>query len=585
MSEHKLNKAAHGRHAAGANKKNNLKDGAEAGQHAEAAGVAASEPVLDPDIFDTPLTTNGETAVMPSVAPDEGFGQTVPSSMHPGAYDAQAYEGYATGNPMMPLEFGPEKDPARKRKVLKIVGIVLGVLVALLVVAYLGVAIFFTSHFMPNSTVGDKDISLMSSADAENVLVNQIDDYELAISGQGFSLELTASKAGLSVDESSVVTSMLGDVNPWLWPVELSRTHDLSGLLVAKYNDSGLTKQITDAVNTFNATATQPTNATITYDAEKNAFVVTPEAVGTALDPNAVVAAADEALLTLSPTAKLTTAELLQPTVLATDTKLTSAAASANNMIKADLVLNMGGFPEGEVNADVISQWVRLGDDLKATLDEGALTAWVEQLEAACDTVGTSRTYTRPDGKVITVAGGVYGWEVDHDALLTMVRDGVMNGTVATLEVPTLSTGTAYNGAGAQDWGARYCDIDLAEQYVRFYDETGACIWESACISGTPDGTHDTSVGVFWMNQKSSPQKLIGYDLTTGEKLYESSVQYWMPFDGNAIGMHDADWQPDFGGTMYANGYGSHGCVNLPPYKAAELYGIIQEGDVVVSHW
>ena len=140
-----------------------------------------------------------------------------------------------------------------------------------------------------------------------------------------------------------------------------------------------------------------------------------------------------------------------------------------------------------------------------------------------------------------------------------------------------------YNGAGAQDWGLRYCDIDLAEQYARFYDETGALIWESPIVSGIPDGVHDTSVGVYWLNQKASPSKLIGYE--NGKKIYESDVQYWMPFVGNVIGLHDADWQSSFGGTRYRDGAGSHGCVNLPPYKAAELYGIIQSGDVVVSHW
>ena len=102
-------------------------------------------------------------------------------------------------------------------------------------------------------------------------------------------------------------------------------------------------------------------------------------------------------------------------------------------------------------------------------------------------------------------------------------------------------------------------------------------------MSGIPDGVHDTSVGVYWLNQKASPSKLIGYE--NGKKIYESDVQYWMPFVGNVIGLHDADWQSSFGGTRYRDGAGSHGCVNLPPYKAAELYGIIQSGDVVVSHW
>ncbi len=31
--------------------------------------------------------------------------------------------------------------------------------------------------------------------------------------------------------------------------------------------------------------------------------------------------------------------------------------------------------------------------------------------------------------------------------------------------------------------------------------------------------------------------------------------------------------------------YGSHGCVNLPTDKAAEIYGIIQNGDPVIVHW
>ena len=80
-----------------------------------------------------------------------------------------------------------------------------------------------------------------------------------------------------------------------------------------------------------------------------------------------------------------------------------------------------------------------------------------------------------------------------------------------------------------------------------------------------------------------SISKLIGYE---GDKrIYETEVRYWMPFDGNAIGLHDADWQSEFGGERFKEGFGSHGCVNLPVDKAKELYDLIEEGDVVVSHW
>ena len=222
-------------------------------------------------------------------------------------------------------------------------------------------------------------------------------------------------------------------------------------------------------------------------------------------------------------------------------------------------------------------------DELAVTLDEGALTAWVDELAAVCNTVGTQRTYTRSDGKVVTVAGGTYGWEVDKDALLALVKDGVANGAANTVDIPCMQTGDAYNGAGSRDWGARYMDVDLSEQHARLYDASGAVIWESDIITGKPDGEHDTPTGVYMVNAKQSPSKLIGYN--GNEKIYETEVQYWMPFVGNYIGFHDADWQPAFGGTLYADGAGSHGCVNLPPSKAAELYGMLSSGDTVVSHW
>ena len=183
----------------------------------------------------------------------------------------------------------------------------------------------------------------------------------------------------------------------------------------------------------------------------------------------------------------------------------------------------------------------------------------------------------------MTVAGGTYGWEIDSAALRTAVSDAVHAGTVGTLDIPVLQSGNGFSGLGSKDWGARYCDIDLSEQHVRFYDETGTLIWEAPCVSGTPNGAHNTPTGVFWLNQKASPSVLKGTNLD-GSK-YESAVRYWMPFVGNVIGLHDADWQAAFGGTLYQQGRGSHGCVNLPVGSAADLFGIIQSGDVVVCHW
>ena len=581
MNDKKNSKARHARHAAPT-----PQPGSDAAQEDSSPASHAAPPKSA-----APAKTPPDAPAPGKVAPGKPVpGQTavMPQPVRPVAPNAKAKPGGQpgqpafAGGPMLPVDVS-EADAKGGRKPLKVLGIVLGVIVALLAVVYLAGALVFMDRFLPRTTVGDLDVSLKSSAEVQGMLADVIDDYVLKVEGQGFSLKLSAAEAGMRLDGRAATDAMHASANAWAWPLEILKAHDESDKLAATYNESGLGDTVRAAVDEFNKTATPPTDAVIAYSEAKGAFIVEPEAVGTVLSYDAVIKAVDDAVLALQPTVKLGADVLQQPKVLSSDPKLTAAAEQANTMIKADLVLTMAGGTAGEVNADLISQWVRLGDDLSATLDEAALTAWVDELAAACNTVGTQRTYTRPDGKVVTVAGGVYGWSVDRDALLNLVKESVAAGTVQTAEVPCTSVGTGYNGAGAQDWGLRYCDIDLAEQYARFYDETGALIWESPIVSGIPDGVHDTSVGVYWLNQKASPSKLIGYE--NGKKIYESDVQYWMPFVGNVIGLHDADWQSSFGGTRYRDGAGSHGCVNLPPYKAAELYGIIQSGDVVVSHW
>lgn len=530
--------------------------------------------------------------VAPSDIPSINFdddnqpGGFIPQQVH-GQQNRQAYpqfaqtghQGYAPSGMQIPST-GVSRP---KKRVGKVLGIVAACLVAVLAIAYCGVALYFGSHFMPNTKIGNLDASLMSTADAEKALANEVNSYKLTITGNGFNLTVSAKDAGVDFNASEAVKEAYSAYNEWLWPVELTRSHDATGAMISSYNDSGLEQTVSAAVAAFNESATQPLNATVTYDSKSGSFTVCKEVAGTALDASKVMAVADAALAELDPKVVLSSEQLLQPTVFSTDLRLKTAVEQANTMIGADIVLTMGKSTAAEVNADLISQWVTVDENVQAVLDEEAMRAWVDKLAGDCDTVGTTRTYTRADGKTITVSGGVYGWSIDYDALMDLVINGVKEGLVETVEIPNATSGDAYNGVGGRDWGNRYIDIDLAEQHVYFYDDSGALAWESDCISGIPDGTHDTSVGVFWMNAMQSPGKLTGYE--NGQKIYESTVQYWMPFDGNAIGLHDADWQPDFGGTMYKDGYGSHGCVNLPPAKAKELYSLIHSGDCVVSHW
>ena len=99
---------------------------------------------------------------------------------------------------------------------------------------------------------------------------------------------------------------------------------------------------------------------------------------------------------------------------------------------------------------------------------------------------------------------------------------------------------------------------------------------ESDFVSGNLSIGHDTPTGAFGLTYKTMNAVLRGPD-------YETPVTYWMPFNGG-IGFQDADWQPYFGGDRYLTG-GSHGCINMPPDKAGELYNIIQYNVPIVCFY
>ncbi|HMS25367.1 MAG TPA: L,D-transpeptidase, partial [Acidimicrobiia bacterium] len=83
-----------------------------------------------------------------------------------------------------------------------------------------------------------------------------------------------------------------------------------------------------------------------------------------------------------------------------------------------------------------------------------------------------------------------------------------------------------------------------------------------ASFGGTP-------IGIFRVYAKQRNTYLTGPG-------YRSFVQYWMPFM-RGYGMHDASWRSTFGGPDYGQ-IGSHGCVNMPPHQAVQLFNWINVG-------
>lgn len=458
-----------------------------------------------------------------------------------------------------------------------------GSILVLLIVIYIAGCVYFSSHYLPNTTVNGKDVSLKSSNELANEMSSAVQNYTAHISGDGVNLTLSGSDVNLALDVDTYIDASRKQVISPLWPIAPFSKQTYLVNEGISLDESKLKSLVTPQIDKVNKNSTPTTNATAAYDSDTGDYVTVPEALGTELDPTTTLSSVATSVKGLNDTITLGDSELVQPTVSAGDPKFGEALRALRSYPDLSIDLIMGGESVQTLDSDLIKTWLTIKDDFSITADPDAVAYYTRfTLSSKLDSVGAYRTYTRPDGKKIQINDGTYGWSIDGIALAELIVDSIDAKSSDEIEVPCISTANVYDPGGA-DWGGRYIDVDLTEQYARMYDG-GSLVWESLCVSGGSAEGNDTVTGVFAIEDKRSPEKLIGLDSNgDGEPDYENDVTYWMPFFGG-YGLHDATWRYTFGGDEYLYN-GSHGCVNLP-YDAAEmLYFTVEVGDAVIVHW
>lgn len=494
----------------------------------------------------------------------------------------QGFDAYAT-----PEGVGmsiPARRGGTARRVLLTIVIVLLVLGGI----YAGVAIYFTHHFLPNTTVNGEEVSGMAIDELSAHVTEIGKNYAIKVSGDGIDLTIPSADIDFVYDGDAYGNEAAAQILPWQWLPQIMNAHTYTVSQGVSFNQDKLNALLTSTVAEANKGATPPTNATMAYDATNQVFVPVSQALGTEVDPSAVISAVSEAVSTMQQSVSLGDTELVQPTITTEDEKITSAVSQANNLLDQNISMFIAGTDVMSIEKDLMASWISLDENRDFTTNIDLIKQWTQgELSEFLDTVGSKRTYTRPDGKVIDVEGGTgesaYGWLLDGEALANALSDKLRANDTQPLEIPMKKTAANW-ARGGQEWPNRYIDVDLGEQYVRMYDESSNLIWEAPCVSGNPIYGGGTDPGVYYIYEKDSPRTLIGLDYDgNGEPDYRTDVTFWMPFDGGE-GLHDAGWRYYFGGSIYTYD-GSHGCVNLPYGSAQELYGITNVGDVVVVHW
>ena len=272
----------------------------------------------------------------------------------------------------------------------------------------------------------------------------------------------------------------------------------------------------------------------------------------------------------------------VKPNIYADDAELVARKDAINEFAGAKLTYEFG---EEKKEYDLL-ELADLFMDIeggKAELNDEKIENFAEELSDEYSTRYYERTFESTLAGEITIPAKYndYGYTLLVEDEIEQIREDIESRSHVVREPVYLeknSWGNPYylRRNGYDDMDGTYIEVDLTAQHVWYYRD-GEVYVDCDCVSGDVTKDHGTKTGCFPLAYKESPSVLTGGE---GDDEYEEKVEYWMPFfEGQ--GLHDASWRYYFGGSIY-RGNGSHGCVNLPTWAAAEIYDAVETGTAIV---
>lgn len=471
-----------------------------------------------------------------------------------------------------------EEEPVKKGKAGKILLIILGCVLGLVLLAYLGLALFFNSHFYYQTTLNDMDVSWKSVEQVEEMFRQKVAEYELTlVTSDGNDEVIKGSDIALAYKGDGEVERVLKTQNPFLWPKAFWDSETLQAKVGVEYDSAALTSVLAGLNCAQDEGKTDPISATPVF--KDTQFEVQEEILGTKLDHEKFKAAVSEAISEFLPELNMTEAGCyLLPPYLSDSAEVIAAKDTMNEYLKATITYDF--TPKTEVvDASVISTWLSVDENMQVVFDHDKVAEYVKGLAETYDTAGKTRSFVTAKGNTVEVKGGGYGWKINQKAEVEKLIANIEAHEVVTREPEYTSRAVSHEG---NDFGNTYAEVDLSNQHMYFFQD-GKLMMDSPVVTGNTSKGHGTPQGTYSVTYTTRNAVLKGRLLPDGTREYESPVKYWMPFNGG-IGFHDASWRSTFGGSIYKTN-GSHGCVNMPTSKAKELYGYLKKGMPVICHY
>ena len=461
------------------------------------------------------------------------------------------------------------KKKEQNKKRFPVLTVILCVLLLCVAGVYAGGVFYYQNHFVNGTVIDRADVSGMTLEE----LSSQVQDYMLQITerktdGSTLDEDIQGKNIGLGYSSTEPLEEIMKTQNVWLWFLKPGTEHNLENVI--SY-DEELLERAVDGLKGFDSSfAAAPTDAYISDYVEGSGFSIIPETQGNELKKEQTLEAIRTAVEGLKDYVNLEEEDCYEVPEITSDNEELNALLEKMQKYAGISITYTFGENKEVLDGPTISSWLHV-DGFDVELDTTQVENYVATLRKKYDTIFRPRTFLTSYGKEVTIEGGDYGWWMNYEKEAEELEEMIENGESGERTPVYYQTAASY---GTPDYGTTYVEINLTAQHLFFYQD-GKLMMESDFVSGNSAKGYDTPAGVYSITYKQRDATL------TGEN-YRTPVSYWMPFNKN-IGMHDANWRSSFGGTIYKTN-GSHGCINMPPAKAQEMYSYVQKGTPVICY-
>lgn len=460
----------------------------------------------------------------------------------------------------------------RKRTTV-LLAIVLFLLVCVLG-TYGAIGIYYTTHFLKNTSINGIDVSDLTAAEAEALIAADAEEYRLVITGRDEEQEtIQGTDFDYCFVSNGETEELLGEQNGFSWIFAYFSDGQSYSMDTSVTYDA---EKLTAAVLAFSMMQTDqmvaPENAYVTL-LEDGSYGIVAETEGTELDMEKVLAAVESAVASGKKSLNLEMAECyVTAEVTSEDESLIESVSLYNQYASMYVNYYMSGDVVVTLDSSVFMDWFSLDEENNPSFDYDSVAAWVETLADTYDTIGTYEPFVTSNGETVYVESVTYGWKMDREseteALYNLLLAGQTEGRSPVWTNSALTRGT-------NDIGDTYVEIDYTNQRMWYYKD-GELLVETPVVTGNVSAGNASPEGMFYIVYKKQDAVLTG-------ETYETPVSYWMPFYGN-VGIHDADsWRSSYGGTIYMTN-GSHGCINTPTAQAQTIFENIEAGTPVICY-